>query len=170
LGDQATARELVTTWLRETRGDTVASIEQLIGRIAQSYEKVRRPHKRRRGSKGSGSAELQPDDLSVMRCLVPLCTSEVRSRGMCHQHHREWSAAVPADQRGDNFPRTVPSAKPAPGDPKPMAVALAEDDVPHHRRLDCPAYDRCLNWCALRGWPGFSCKGCKGPSEGPGPA
>jgi len=39
-------------------------------------------------------------------------------------------------------------------------LTLAEDEVDVDRWLDCPHYDQCLDYAAIRAWGGFCCIEC----------
>lgn len=55
-------------------------------------------------------------------------------------------------------------ARPAPGNPILLVLAEGEEDqVVGHREFDCPSYEGCLDFAALRNWPSFSCRACPGP-------
>jgi hypothetical protein len=122
-----------------------------------------RAHNRRGGYVGPGS-DLSAVQVESLSCIVPDCTQPVRARGMCRAHHAAWIAAIPKSKRGDSV-KQIGNVPIPPGDPKPMAVAITQPHlIDHHRRVSCPAYNACLGWTVARGWPGFSCQGCKGPS------
>lgn len=59
-------------------------------------------------------------------------------------------------------------ALPVVGNPVPNRRIKDPDQVDQVRRLDCRAYDRCLDLAVENGWRGFHCNECRG-YEAPNP-
>lgn len=39
------------------------------------------------------------------------------------------------------------------------------EEVEIHRRTNCISYDKCLNYCCLQAWEGFTCSMCESYEE-----
>jgi hypothetical protein len=160
-GDMTPGRQLALAWADETAD---LEFDDALVRLAEVIdEALRRARNELPVRVKRANTDIPVDQLAMMRCLIPLCGGTVRRRGMCKAHYNEWlKSCAPGDR--ERIPQHLAKVKPPPGSPLPMATGLRRGDVDEHRRTSCPAYDRCLAWCAARGWPGFSCQACKGPA------
>lgn len=70
----------------------------------------------------------------------------------------------PSTQRQEHRASEEALARPAPGNPIPLVLAEGEElAVLNQRQFECPVYDGCLDFAAVRNWPSFSCNACSGP-------
>jgi hypothetical protein len=99
---------------------------------------------------------LTAKTIEALSCWYTGCHEAPEIRGLCRKHYLQHEHSVVSTQAEID-------AEMPPGSPLPMAEPLTQRGVRVHRKTECPAYDKCLQWALIRRWPSFSCKKCHGP-------